>query len=149
MRGQTRLPSITSNPIISLFNRQIIPKKLYKKELQKRASSLSLNSVGFQAILGRFDVRDEGGSSHPVVIWVACRNLIAFWSADAARLPGVRHETPRGWKARFAADYPHILDFFDGRCVRIFYVRQENLSDVKTGEGAETGKESRFKLMVI
>ena len=41
-----------------------------------------------------------------------------------------------------------IKEFRHGRrSVRIFYVRQGYLSDVKTGEGAETGKESRFKLM--
>lgn len=50
MRGKTRLSSITTSPIISLSNRQIIRKKRHKKELQKRASSMSLNSVGFQAI---------------------------------------------------------------------------------------------------
>lgn len=35
---------------------------------------------------------------------------------------------------------PIIWIFFGWLCARIFYVRQEKLSDIKTGEGAETGK---------
>jgi hypothetical protein len=52
-----------------------------------------------------------------------------------------------GWSARFPADYPYILDFFDWLRARIFYVRQENLSDIKTGEGAETEKQLFLKLV--
>lgn len=51
-----------------------------------------------------------------------------------------------GWKARFLADFPHNLDFFDWLWARIYYVRQENLSDIKTGEGPKTEKQSFLKL---
>jgi hypothetical protein len=54
-----------------------------------------------------------------------------------------------GWSARFPADYPYILDFFDWLRARIYYVRQGDLSDIKTGEGAEMRKLSFLKLGVF
>ncbi|PAK76871.1 hypothetical protein CRM93_13205 [Acetobacter fabarum] len=44
-------------------------------------------------------------------------------------------------KLQSAADYHYLLVFDIGwLCVRIYYVRQVKLSDIKTGEGPKTEK---------
>ncbi|MFT8953816.1 MAG: hypothetical protein ABF979_16325, partial [Gluconobacter sp.] len=59
----------------------------------------------------RYD-QDNGDMPQPTVTCAACDNLIAFCFVDeCACYPVIRQWVPRGRKARFLANYPHILFF--------------------------------------